>query len=85
MTTVPAEDCHGVAERAGSCPGSPIWAYRPCMEMRTRPVDEERCPACGSCVLELYGTVEMAGPPFRVERIFGQMCGNPDCRWQKLR
>ena len=62
----------------------PVWAYRPeLMDLRTRPVDDERCPECGSCVLEYYGAVEITGPPYRIERIFGRSCGNPDCHWQE--
>jgi hypothetical protein len=55
------------------------------MNLRTRPVDEERCPECASSVLEHYAEVEMAGPPFRIERIFGHSCGNPSCHWQQDR
>ena len=55
------------------------------VDMRTRPVDHERCPECGSAVLEYYGAVEMAGPPYRIERIFGHSCGSPECRWQEHR
>jgi len=55
------------------------------MDLRTRPVDEECCPECASSVLEHYAVVEMAGPPFRIERIVGHSCGNPMCHWQQQR
>lgn len=53
--------------------------------MRTRPVEEERCPRCASSVLEYYAVAEMTGPPYRIERIFGHSCGNPNCRWQEIK
>ena len=53
--------------------------------MRTRPVDEKRCPTCGSPVLEYYAAVKIAGPPFRIERIFGHSSGNPTCGWTEMK
>ncbi len=57
----------------------------PSVDMRTRPVDDERLPRPWECRAGYYGAVEMAGPPLRIERIFGRSCGDPECQWQEIK
>jgi hypothetical protein len=54
-------------------------------DLRSRSVDEYSCPVCSSPVLEYYAVVEIAGAPYRIERIFGRSCATFDCTWWRER
>ena len=48
-------------------------------DLLSRPVEDERCPRCADPLLEHYAVVELRGAPYRIERVFGRSCANPDC------
>jgi hypothetical protein len=59
--------------------GTPFRGAVP--DLRTRSVDEARCPLCSNFVLEHYAVVEMSGAPYQIERVLGRSCTSPDCAW----
>jgi hypothetical protein len=52
-------------------------------DMLSRPVEQERCPVCATSLVEHYAVVELRGAPYRIERVLGRTCANPDCPWSQ--